>query len=92
MLGLTIRCTEGDVTITPARSPWDNGSLHFLDGADSSERPEIGICQPGKLLLYRFQKVPCVCKTCIGAVVLFRVEPHGSAIGATSFRFLVVGS
>lgn len=41
-----IRCAEADIAILTARSPWNDGALHFLDGADTSKGPEVRIGDP----------------------------------------------
>ncbi len=38
---------HGDVAVGPAGAPGDDGALHFLDGADAGEGPEVRVCYPG---------------------------------------------
>lgn len=40
----------GDVSVGAAGAPGDDGALHFLDGADASEGPEVGVGYPGVFL------------------------------------------
>lgn len=40
---------EGDVAVGAARAPGDGGTLHFLDGGDAGEGPEVGVGYPGEL-------------------------------------------
>ena len=40
---------KGDVAVLSARAPGDGGALHFLDGADAGEGPEVGVGDPGEL-------------------------------------------
>lgn len=42
----TVGCAHTDVPIRPAGPPGDNGALHFLDGADAGEGPEVGVGYP----------------------------------------------
>lgn len=46
-----IGSAHGDVAILAARAPGDGGTLHFLDGADATEGPEIGIGDPREFFL-----------------------------------------
>ena len=39
-------CTHGDVAVCAARAPGDGWALHFLDGADAGEGPEVGVGDP----------------------------------------------
>ena len=41
---------HGHVAVCAARAPGDGGALHFLDGADASEGPEVGVGYPGMFL------------------------------------------
>ena len=38
---------HGDVAVGAAGPPGDGGALHFLDGADAGEGPEVGVGYPG---------------------------------------------
>ena len=40
---------EGDITVGAAGAPGDGGALHFLDGGDTGEGPEVGVGYPGEL-------------------------------------------
>jgi hypothetical protein len=40
----------GNILIGSSRAVWDDRALHFLDGADTTENPEIGIGNPRELL------------------------------------------
>ena len=41
---------HGDVAVGAAGAPGDDGALHFLDGADAGEGPEVGVGYPGEFL------------------------------------------
>ena len=41
---------HGYVTVGAAGAPGDGGALHFLDGADAGEGPEVGVGYPGVFL------------------------------------------
>ena len=41
-----IGCAHGHVAVCAAGAPGDGGALHFLDGADAGEGPEVGIGYP----------------------------------------------
>ena len=43
---------EGDVPVGAAGAPGDGGALHFLDGGDAGERPEVGVGYPGELFCW----------------------------------------
>ena len=38
---------HGDVAVVAAGTPGDGRALHFLDGADAGEGPEVGVGYPG---------------------------------------------
>ena len=40
---------EGNVAVGAAGAPGDGGTLHFLDGGDAGEGPEVGVGYPGEL-------------------------------------------
>ncbi len=42
-----VGCAHGYVAVCAARAPGDGGALHFLDGADAGEGPEVGVGYPG---------------------------------------------
>lgn len=46
----TVGCAHCHVFVVAAWPPRDDGTLHFLDGADTSKRPEIGVGDPRELL------------------------------------------
>jgi hypothetical protein len=46
----SIGCAARDILICSSRSVWDDGALHFLDGDDAGEDPEVGVGDPWKLL------------------------------------------
>ena len=83
---------EADVAIGAARSPWDRRSLHFLNGGDAGQGPEIGICDPGEVGLDGFEEVARGFQACVGAVVAFGCESHCCAVGAACVGGCVVGS
>ena len=37
---------HGDVAVVAAGAPGDGGALHFLDGANAGEGPEVGVGYP----------------------------------------------
>ena len=41
---------HGDVAVGAAGAPGDDGALHFLDGADAGEGPEVRVAYPGEFL------------------------------------------
>lgn len=41
---------HADVSVSAARAPGNDGALHFLDGADAGEGPEVGVAYPWELL------------------------------------------
>jgi len=68
----TVRGTRGDIIIGTAWSPRDHGTAHFLQGTNTGECPEIGISDPRKFSLDRFEVVASDFKTGIGGVISFR--------------------
>ena len=44
---------EGDVAVGAAGAPGNGGTLHFLDGGDAGEGPEVGVGYPGELFCGR---------------------------------------
>ena len=58
---------EGDVAVGAAGAPGDGGTLHFLDGGDAAEGPEVGVGYPGELLCGKRMISYCV-KNGIGAM------------------------
>ena len=44
----TVRGAHADVPVLATRAPGDGGALHFLDGADAGEGPEVGVGDPGE--------------------------------------------
>ena len=85
-----IGCAEGDVAVGAASAVWDLGALHFLDGADTGEDPQIRVGDPWEGLLDGLEEIAGGLETSVGAVVTFGGEAHGSAVGTTSSRHLVV--
>ena len=85
-----IGCARGDITVGTPWAPGDDGALHFLDGCDAGQRPEVRMGYPGELLLDGLEEVPSGFETGVGAVVGFRGETHGGAVGAASVGLLVV--
>ena len=53
----SIRCTPAGIAVGAARTPRHNRALHFLDGGHGGKGPEVGVRDPGKLLLDRLEKV-----------------------------------
>ncbi len=43
-----VRRAEADVPVRAAGAPGDLGALHFLDGADAAEGPEVRVGYPGE--------------------------------------------
>ena len=43
----TVGRAHGYVVVGAAGAPRDGGALHFLDGADAGEGPEVGVGDPG---------------------------------------------
>ncbi len=41
---------HADVAVLAAGAPGDGGTLHFLDGADAAEGPEVGVGDPGEFV------------------------------------------
>lgn len=77
-------------TVLAARAPADLGSLHLLDGDDTSECPEIRVGEAGVLLLDGLEEVPDDLEAGVGAMVGLGRETHGSTIGTTVAGILVV--
>lgn len=48
-----IRRAHGDVSVCPTGSPGHSGTLHFLNGADAGERPEVGVRYPREFFCKR---------------------------------------
>lgn len=46
----TIGRAHADVSVRSAWAPGHDGTLHFLDGADAGECPEVGVGDPGEFL------------------------------------------
>lgn len=42
----SVRSASGKIAVLSARSPWDNRSLHLLDGAGTGKGPEIAVGDP----------------------------------------------
>lgn len=80
----TVGSAVRDVTVVAAGSPGDLGALHLLDGGNTSKGPEIGVGDPGELLLNGVEEVTGSVKTSVGAVVTLRGESHGSTV-ATAY-------
>lgn len=85
-----VGCAEGHVAVGAASPVWDLGALHLLDGANATEDPEIGVGDPWEGLLDGGEEVAGCFEAGVGAVVAFRGEAHGGAIGATGVGQLVV--
>jgi hypothetical protein len=45
-----IRCACGHFLVNSASTVWDDGTLHFLDGNDTAEDPEVRVGDPWELL------------------------------------------
>jgi len=81
----TVGSAVRDVAVIAAGSPGDLGALHLLDGSNTSEGPEVGVGDPGELLLDRVEEVTGSVKTGVSTVVTLRRESHGSTVAATWF-------
>jgi hypothetical protein len=81
-----------DVTVVTAGSPGDLGALHLLDSSNTSKNPEIGVADPGELLLDGVEEVAGSVKTGVGTVVALRGESHGSTVAATGLSLGIVGA
>ena len=46
----SVGCAHGYVAVVAAGAPGDGGTLHFLDGADAREGPEVRVGYPGEFL------------------------------------------
>jgi len=44
-----VRSAGRDILVLTARSPWDGRTLHLLDGADTSQGPEVRVRDPWEL-------------------------------------------
>ena len=78
--------------VQPARAPGDLRALHFLDGCHAGEGPEVGVGDPGELLLDGVEEVAGGFEACVGAVVAFGGEAHGGSIRPTRVGCFVVGA
>lgn len=58
----SVGSAHGHISVGSARPPWDYGTLHFLDGADAGEGPQIGVGDPGELFCVQHHQL--VGKTC----------------------------
>ena len=87
-----IRRAEGDVTILATGAVGDDGALHFLDGADTTKDPQIGVGDPRVLSLYGLEEIAGSEKTGVGAVITLRGEAHSGAVAATGASLLIVGA
>ena len=85
----TVGRAVGDVAVGASSSVWNLGTLHLLDGADTSKNPQVGVCDPRESLLDGLKEVAGSLETSIGAVVAFGSEAHSSTVGATSSGQLV---
>ena len=46
----SIGCARSHLLVESASPEWDGRTLHFLDGDDSAENPEVGVGDPRELL------------------------------------------
>jgi hypothetical protein len=81
-----------DVTVVAAGSPGDLGALHLLDSSNTSKNPEIGVGDPGELLLDGVEEVAGSVKAGIGTVITLRGESHGSTVATTSLGLGIIGA
>lgn len=85
-----IRSAEGDITIGTASTVRNLRTLHLLDGANTTENPQVRVADPRESLLDGLEEVASSLETSIGTVVSFGGKAHGCAVGATSSRQLVI--
>lgn len=45
----SIRCASRHILVSSTRSVWDDGAVHLLDGADTTENPKVGVGDPREL-------------------------------------------
>ena len=67
-------------------------TLHFLDGGDTSEGPEVGVGDPGEFLFDRLEKVPSGLEARVGTVVAFWRKSHGGTVRSTCVCLRVVSA
>jgi len=53
----SVWCAVGGEAVLSSGSPANLGSLHFLDGADTGEGPEVGVGEAWELGLDGFQEI-----------------------------------
>jgi len=87
-----IRGAVCNVTVLAARAPWDDRSLHLLNGANRGKSPKIRVGDPWELLLDRVKEVSGSLETSIGTVVTLGRESHGCTIATTSSGLLQISS
>ena len=86
----SIGCAPTGIPVRATRPPWHNGALHFLDCGHSGEGPEVGVGDPGELLLDWLEKVAGVRETRVSAVVALGGKVHGCAVGTAGVGFGVI--
>lgn len=82
--------TERDVAVGAACAVGDLGALHFLDGTDASEDPEIGVGDPRECFLDGCEEVAGSFEAGVGTVVTLGGETHGGTIRATGVGQLII--
>ena len=75
-----------------ARGPLDLGAPHLLDGHGARQSVEVGVGDPGELLLDGLEQRARDAEARVGAVRGLRVEAHGGAVAASRARLGVVGA
>lgn len=76
----TVGCRLGGEAVDATRPPGDLGAAHLLDGADTAERPEVAVGDPGELLLDALHEVACDVQASVCAVLGLGLEAHGGVI------------
>lgn len=87
-----VRGAGSDVLVLAAGSPGDGRATQLLDGAGTSQSPEIGVGDPRELGLDRLQEVSGSLETSVGAVVGLRGESHGGTVATSGTSLLVIGA
>lgn len=88
----SVRGASSNVLVLAARSPRDGRATKLLDGAGTSQGPQVGVGDPGELGLDGLQEVSGVLETSVGAVVGLGGKSHGGTVASTSASLLVVGT
>ena len=88
----TVRRAEAHIAVLATWTPQHIRPTHLLNSARSAEDPQVGVCDPGELLLHRLQKVTSSFQARVGTMITFGREAHRSAVGAAGLGQLVVGA